>query len=100
MVADIRQQDTGKETAMPCRDNYPLDLDAGLNYTRYPGEVSIHPYPGMIGALPTIHQLFDAPVVVSQRYPIGYGPAINVLSTRQSPNFGQITFPETPKVIG
>lgn len=81
-------------------ENYPLDLDASLKYTRFPDGVSIHPYPGMIGNLALLLGQYFPSGVTARNAPLGYGPGVQVMATQQAPNFSQITFPQTPKLLG
>ncbi len=81
-------------------DNYPLDLDASLKYTRFPDGVSIHPYPPMIGNLALLLGQYMSAGLQARNAPLGYGAGVQVLATQQSPNFGQVTFPQTPKFLG
>lgn len=83
-----------------CRRDYPLNLCQGLDYTRYPDGYSIHPHPAMIGAIPTLGALFDAPVVLGTNRAVGFGQNRNVLLTDTAPNFGQVTWPQMPKLRG
>lgn len=80
---------------MKTNPNYPLDLDSGLTYTRYPTQFSMHPYPQAIGSVQVAQPLMD-PFSISGVGRIAYGvnPEDNVNQ------FSQIEFYNMLKVRG
>lgn len=85
---------------MSRRNDYPLDLNPGLNYTRIYDTKTVKPYPQMINHVPVIQPLLDLLAAPSVR-PIQFGGS-NVVSGSPPPGsaFVQITFPQVPKVKG
>lgn len=79
---------------------YPVDLNASLDFSRNTPDKSIHPYPDMIGAVSGLCPLFDANVVLPQTASSGWGTAMSVLETNQSPPFMQYSFDTLQKVRG
>ncbi len=79
---------------------YPIDFNAGLDYSRNTPDLSIHPYPQMIGAVSGLCPLFDANTVLPQTASSGWGTSMSVLVSDQSPPFMQNSFDMLQKVRG
>lgn len=85
---------------MTCRNNYPFDLTAGLDYTRLPTVASKHPYPQMCGSIAGVMPLMD----VYAMSPVSSGAWGAGIGTPQaanmSPFYGTIEYPTLQKVRG
>lgn len=54
--------------------DYPLNLNAGLNYTRYPTGYSLRPYPPMCGAISGVMPMVDTRPMSVGNTPFGVFP--------------------------
>lgn len=85
---------------MACRNNYPLDLCAGLDYTRATGLIDIHPNIPMIGWVNGLVPMMDAIVMTQARPENPSGPWIGASPQNAELYFGDVVFPGMQKVEG
>lgn len=82
-------------------DNYPLNLNPGLYFSRREGNRTVKPWPSMIGHIQTtVFPLLDAKLQVPVR-PLQWGASTAAINSgAPGMSFTPVTFPAMPKVRG
>lgn len=83
-----------------CKSGYPLELYAGLEFTRDDGLRSHFPSIPMIGMLNGLLPLFDAQVYMGATAQNPSGPWVGTQPTLPELYFNDVTFPTLQKVKG
>lgn len=85
---------------MACRNNYPLDLCAGLDYTRETGLHDVYPNIPMIGWVNGLLPMMDVMVLSQASAEKPSGPWVGASPVNAELYFGDVVFPGMQKVEG